>query len=221
MQQRHPGVTFEIDETNDQRSWPFESAEIGPSWFDNGHLHGSTAVAKLLHDVWSAAPWVPTWSVGVGALDGTLTAPYDGVAGVRALMPLALLTHLTFWTDLTLLTPAQRTEAAWWITWWRSHRDAVGPTVYELTHDDPLDGKAWAAWEPWNGTSGYVFAFRQPGGAPTTTVHLAGVDPTVRYRVTDVRTGRLVAVRTGAQLAAGLPVTLPPAAAVVLSVTPR
>ena len=48
MQQRHPDVTFELDETNDQRSWPFESAQLGPSWFDNGHLHGSGAVPKLV-----------------------------------------------------------------------------------------------------------------------------------------------------------------------------
>src|SRR3954452_16947453 len=51
MQEHNPGVTFELDETNDQRAWPFESAEIGPSWFDNGHLHGSGPVEKLLHDI--------------------------------------------------------------------------------------------------------------------------------------------------------------------------
>jgi hypothetical protein len=220
MQEHNPTVTFEIDETNDQRSWPFESAEIGPSWFDNGHLHGSTAVAKLLHDVWTAAPWVPTYSVGVGLFDGTLKAPYDGVAGVAALMPLALLTHVTFWTDLTLLSADQRAEAAWWIRWWRAHRDTVGSTVYELTNSDPIDGTSWAAWQPWNGTSGYVFAFRQPGGPASTTLRLAGLTPQTRYRVSDVRSGRLVAVRSGAQLTDGLSLTLPPAAAAVLSVAP-
>jgi hypothetical protein len=220
MQAHNPDVVFELDETNDQRSWPFESAEIGPSWFDNGHLHGSTAVAKLLHDVWSAAPWMPTWSMGVGLFDGTLKAPYDGVAGVDALMPLALLSHITFWTDLTKLTPEQRSETAWWISWWRAHRDSFGTTVYELTGADPIDGTSWAAFQPWNGRSGYVFAFRQPGGAPTTTLRLSGLDPRVTYKVTDVRTGRLVTVRTGAQLAAGLPVSAPAAGARVLAVQP-
>jgi hypothetical protein len=220
MQSDNPSVTFEIDETNDQRSWPFESAEIGPSWFDNGHLHGSTAVAKLLHDVWTAAPWVPTASVGVGTFDGTLKGPYAGVAGVAALMPLALLTHVTFWTDLTLLSDAQRVEAAWWISWWRQHRDTIGSAVYELTDTDPIDGASWAAWQPWNGTKGYVFAFRQPGGPATTTVHLTGVDPRKRYRVSDVRTGRSVAVRSGAQLRAGLSLSAPEAGASVLAVQP-
>src|SRR3954452_23828488 len=73
----HPDVTFELDETNDQRSWPFESAALGPSWFDNAHTHaGSTEQSKLLHDFWTAAPWLPPSSIGFGALDGTLTGPY-------------------------------------------------------------------------------------------------------------------------------------------------
>ena len=42
MEQRHPDVTFELDETNDQRAWPFESAALGPSWFDNAHMHDIT-----------------------------------------------------------------------------------------------------------------------------------------------------------------------------------
>ncbi len=221
MQERHPAVTFELDETNDQRSWPFESAEIGPSWFDNAHLHGSTRVAKLLHDVWTAAPWVPTWSIGVGLDDGTAVAPYDGARGADFLVPLALLTHVTFWTDLTKLDPAQRAETAWWLDWYGAHRDSLGPAVYELTDDDPIDGTSWAAWQPWNGTSGYVFAFRQDGvPSDTVTVSLRGVDPTTRYRLVDVRSGHPVGVRTGAQLRAGLELHAPPAGAVVLAVRP-
>jgi hypothetical protein len=220
MQQRHPNVTFETDETNDQRAWPFESAALGPSWFDNAHLHGSTAVAKLLHDVWSAAPWVPTWSLGVGAFDDTLTGDYDGAAGVDALFPLAMLTHVTFWTDLTKLTPEEQAETAWWVSWYRAHRDELGPAVYELTTADPLDGSSWAAWQPWNGDRGYVFAFRQAGGPGTTTLALHGVDPATSYTVTDVHTGELLGTFTGAALSAGLPVSLAPFSAEVLAVTP-
>jgi hypothetical protein len=121
---------------------------------------------------------------------------------------------------LSSLTAAQRTEAAWWIAWWRAHRDSVGTTVYELTGDDPIDGSSWAAWQPWNGTNGYVFAFRQPGGPATTTVHVAGVSPRVHYRIVDVRTGRLLVKRTGAQLAAGLQLSAPEAGASVLAVEP-
>jgi hypothetical protein len=221
MQQRHPSVTFELDETNDQRSWPFESVALGPSWFDNGHLHGSTAVAKLLHDVWTAAPWVPAWSLGVGTYDGTLRAPYDAVAGVDFLAPLALLTHVTTWTDLTTLSPAQQDETAWWFSWYRAHRDAMGSVVYELTGEDPLGGDSWAAWQPWNGESGYVFAFRQAdAAAPSVTVSLHGLQAQRHYRLTDVRSGAELGVRTGAQLAAGYPIALAPATAQVLAVDP-
>ena len=220
MQARHPNVTFELDETNDQRSWPFESAQIGPSWFDNGHTHGSTPVAKLLHDVWDAAPWIPTWSLGIGTYDGTLTGPYAGARGVDFMFPLAMLTHITFWTDLTKLTPEQQAETAWWIRWYTAHRNALGPAVYELTTADPIDGSSWAAWEPWNGRSGMVFAFRQSGGPDTQVLRLLGIDAHAHYVVTDVRTGTVHGTFTGTQLAAGLPVALAPNSAVVLSVQP-
>jgi hypothetical protein len=220
MQEQNPGVTFELDETNDQRSWPFESAALGASWFDNMHLHGSTRVAKLLHDVWSAAPWVPTWSLGVGTFDGTLTGPYDGASGVDALFPLAMLTHLTFWTDLTTLTPEEQAETAWWVGWYRAHRDELGPAVYELTTADPIDGSSWAAWQPWSGDRGYVFAFRQAGGPESASVALQGVDAATSYTVTDVRTGAVLGTYTGQQLHDGLQLSLPTYSARVLAVTP-
>jgi hypothetical protein len=220
MQARDPQVTFELDETNDQRSWPFESAALGPSWFDNAHLHGSSAVAKLLHDVWSASPWVPTFSIGLGVYDGTLTGPYAGVSGVDALFPLAMLTHATFWTDLTTLSPAQAAETAWWIGWYRAHRDELGPAVYELTSSDPLDGQSWAAWQPWNGRAGYVFAFRQAGGPDTQVLSLHGLDPRQVYAVTDARTGQRLGAYRGAELASGLSVTMPAYSGRVLSVRP-
>jgi hypothetical protein len=219
MEQAHPGVTFELDETNDQRSWPFESAALGASWCDNMHLHGSTEVAKLLHDVWSAAPWVPTRSLGVGTFDATLTGDYSGVEGVRALLPLALLTHVTFWTDLTQLTAEQQDETRWWLSWYAAHRAELGPAVYELTAADPIDGASWAAWQPWHGDGGYVFAFRQDDGPPTQSLALHDVDPQASYAVTDVRTGDSLGSFTGARLASGLPVTLAPHSSVVLAVT--
>ena len=220
MQQQNPGVTFELDETNDQRAWPFESAQIGPSWFDNGHLHGSGPVEKLLHDIWDAAPWVPTASIGMGLYDGTLTGAYDGTQGVDFLFPLAMLSHITSWTDLTKLTAAEQTETAWWIGWYKGHRDDFGSVTYELTSTDPIDGKSWAAWQPWNGDHGYVFAFRPAGAPDTSSVALQGLAPTTRYRVTDVRTGDVLTVARGSDLMAGLHLGLAPASAVVVSVTP-
>jgi hypothetical protein len=221
MQQQNPGVTFELDETNDQRAWPFESAQIGPSWFDNGHLHGSGPVEKLLHDIWDASPWMPTPSIGMGLYDGTLAGAYDGPSGVDFLFPLAMLSHVTFWSDLTKLTPQEQAETAWWIAWYKAHRDVFGATTYELTSSDPIDGKSWAAWQPWNGSSGYVLAFRPAAAAATTSsLALQGLSPTTRYRVTNVRSGDVLTVARGADLSRGLQLSLAPAGAVVVSVTP-
>ena len=36
LQAKYPDVTFQIDETNDYRLFPFESVTRGPSWFQNG-----------------------------------------------------------------------------------------------------------------------------------------------------------------------------------------
>ena len=218
MQRTHPHVTFELDETNDQRSWPFESAQIGPSWFDNGHLHGrDTAVGKLLHDVWSAAPWVPVESIGVGLYDGTLSS----TASVNFLMPLAMLTHLTFWTDLSKLTARQRTRTAWWIRWYKAHRDEFGRSTYELTSHDPLSGKGWAAWQLGSARQAFVFGFRQAGGTRSAHLRLHGLSPHASYLIRDVGRGRGLGAVTGRHLSRRLRVALAQHSAVVLSLTRR
>lgn len=217
LQERlHPGVTFELDETNDQRLWAFRSAALGPSWFDNGHLQGSSYPSRLLHDVWSAAPWIPPSSLGFGLYDGDLEAPYS----VDYLMPIALLGHVTFWSDLTKLTQAEQTETAWWIRWYTEHRRQLAGLVYEDTQADPIDGQSWAVFQPWTGNGGYVFAFRQGGGPATNTISLQGLRPSGSYVLTDVRTSRALGTFTGAQLERGMPITLPPYSALVASVTP-
>jgi len=203
LQRSHPSVAFEIDETNDQRTWPFESLSLGTSWFDNDHT--TTPVQKQLHDVWSATPWIPSSSLGVGLYDGTLKPPYTPAF----LMPLALLTHLTFWTDLTKIPDADAAETAWWLAWYAQHRADLSGVVFNLTpSSDPLDGSAWAAFQPWNGDHGDLFAFRQGGSDPTLTVSLHGVDPQRLYSLTDVRTGTPLGQFSGAQLSAGLTLTL-------------
>ena len=136
------------------------------------------------------------------------------------MFPLAMLTHITFWTDLTALTDVERAETTWWTGWYRAHRDELGPAVYELTAADPLDGRSWAAWQPWNGKAGYVFAFRQSGGPDTQSFALHGLDPHQVYAVTDVRTGQRLGAYRAAELAAGFAVTLSPNTARVLSIQP-
>jgi len=213
----HPGVTFELDETNDQRLWPFRSAALGPSWFDNGHLEGSSYPSRLLHDVFSAAPWLPPSSLGFGTYDGSdLNSTY----GVDYLMPIALLGHVTFWTDLTKLSSDQVAETAWWVDWYKAHRRALDGAVYEDTSADPIDGTSWAAFQPWRAGRGYLFLFSQGGGTQTHQVGLQGLDPSATYTLTDVRTGTVVSTATGADLIRGVPFTLAPYTARVLAVTP-
>jgi hypothetical protein len=214
IERRHPGVTVQLDETNDQRAWPFSSAVLGPSWFDNGHLHGSTKTAKLLHDLWVAAPWLPTSSIGFGFLDGTLDAQHP--AGYLA--PMAALSHWTYWTDQTKIPAAARTELAWWARWYKAHRADLSGAAYELTASDPLNGTAPMVLQPWNGDHGEVFAFFQKAG--TVTVQLHGVAPTTRYRLADVRTGKALTTATGAALRRGLVLRGAASTAQVLTVTP-
>jgi alpha-galactosidase len=212
----HPGVTFELDETNDQRLWPFRSAALGPSWFDNGHLQGSPYASRLLHDIWSSTPWIPPSTLGFGTYDGDLVAPYTP----DYLMPIALLGHVTFWSDLTKLTPDQVSETAWWLSWYRTHRADLSGLVYEDSAGDPIDGRDWAAFQPWSGGRGYLFLFSQGGGVQTQTVDLQGLASSRTYAVTDERTGRLIGRWTGARLQAGVAFTLPAYTALVLSLTP-
>ncbi|MGN6473106.1 MAG: alpha-galactosidase, partial [Mycobacteriales bacterium] len=215
MEARHPDVTFELDETNDQRAWPFESEALGPSWFDNNHDHHIPQTAELLHDLWSAAPWMPTQTVGIGSLDG------DALAGASAnfLMPLALLSHTTFWTDFTKLTPGQRITVAGWDSWYAEHRNGIGPLDYELTTNDPAKG-GWLALEPWHGRAGYVFAFRQAGGPSSVRLQLQGLQPGTTYLVRDVASGKVIARELGRTLRHGLTVRSQPWSAQVLRVSP-
>ena len=216
----HPGVTFELDETNDQRLWPLRSVALGPSWFDNGHLQGSSYPTRLLHDIWSAAPWIPPSSLGFGLYDGDLVGA-GGIYSVDYLMPIALLGHVTFWTDLTKLSSAQLRETAWWIRWYKANRNRLAGLVYEDTGTDPIDGKSWAAFQPWDGRRGYLFLFSQGGTTQTQSIALQGLDPNSVYGLRNARTGKLLGRYRGSRLESGLRFTLSPYTAEVISVVPR
>src|SRR5438270_6276221 len=149
----------------------------------------------------------------MGLYDGTLQAPYTP----GFLMPLALLSHVTFWSDLTKLSPADAAETAWWTRWYAAHRKDLGGLVYEDTAADPIDGSSWAAFQPWSAGHGYLFTFRQSDGPDTLSIALHGLDPGRSYRLTDVRTGADLGLWPGAQLSAGLPVTLAPFTAQVIA----
>lgn len=215
----HPNVTFEFDETNDQRTFPFESAALGPAWFDNDHTHGSDVATKQLHDLWSYAPWLPTAEAAFGVYDGTLGSG-PGRYTAAYLMPAAILSHFTFWTDLTRLSSSDAAETAWWTVWYQAHRSALSGLVYEDSPADPIDGKAGLVLQPWSGDRGYLFAFRQAGEA-TQHVALQGVDPELRYQLVSVRDGLVLGNFSGSDLRRGIDLVLPsPFSALVVSVTP-
>ncbi|HWC35675.1 MAG TPA: alpha-galactosidase [Mycobacteriales bacterium] len=206
MENRHPHVTFELDETNDQRLWPFESEARGPSWFDNNHDHHISQVSELLHDLWSAAPWLPTQTLGIGSFDS------EAIAEKRTasfLMPLALLSHITFWTDFTKLTASQQRTIRWWNHWYAGHRGGFGTLDYELTTADPASRKNWLVLEPSHDGDAYIFAFRQATRSSTIRVHVQGLDPHAHYVVSDARTERVLAQDAGHALQRGLTIHAP------------
>jgi Melibiase len=202
----HPHVTFSFDETNDQRMFAFESVARGPSWFDNAHAHSLpdstrvSAAAQILHDVWMAAPWIPPSTLGIGVFDdGTLDAGYSA----DSLLPMAALTHMTFWTDLTKLPGDVRSTTAWWLRWYHDHSSELDGLVYRLTDEDPWDGVAPAAFQPWDPRRdrGHLFVFRQSGPAPV--ARFQGLVPGHRYVLTDVRYGDVLGPYDAEALTAG------------------
>jgi hypothetical protein len=222
----YPEVTFTFDETNDQRMYAFESAARGPSWFDNAHSHtlpgGArvSAASQILHDVWSASPWIPPSTLGVGLYDGTLetglTPDY--------LMPMATLTHMTFWKDLTKLTPSQFADTQWWLAWYHAHAAELGGSVYRLTGDDadPWDDQQPAIFQPWDRDtdSGFLYAFRQTGAQPVPA--LRGLVPGHSYTLTNIRTGAVLGTFSAESLRWGVSLpTMPVHAAAVYSVVPN
>jgi hypothetical protein len=152
LRRDHPGVTFQIDETNDYRLWPFESLTRGPVWFQNG----APGLARLLHNLWALSPYVPTYAIGQGI-------PTSGHP-VDTLLAAALPTHVTFFDDIRELPDAFVERAGRWLRFYRDHRELLGGMAYPLL-DDPLAG-GWTALQVWNPDAGEgaLLVFRQ--GSP-------------------------------------------------------
>jgi hypothetical protein len=211
---RHPDVTFQIDETNDYRTFPFESIARGPSWFQNG----APDTPQLLHNLWSLNPWVPGATIGQHTFGGSERETRDP----SYLMAAALGSHLTFKTDLTTLTPAQIAAAHEWTDVYKAHRAALAGFTYPLL-DDPASGKNWSALQPWDMDTqeGMVLVYRQDTADTGRRVPLRGLRRDA-YDVRDARTGAALGTFTAAELTnPGLPVTLAaPFSAAVLVVEP-
>ena len=206
LQAGHPEVTYEIDETNDYRMFPYESVARGPSWFQNG----APPAAQLLHNLWSLAPYVPGFSIGQHALaNGNEVA----TLGVDSLMAAALGSHITFWSVIDEeLTSAQRTQVKRWTDFYKAYRASLATFTYPLLAD-PLAG-GWTALQPWDPESGegFLLAYRQASTEDTQTIALRGIRGNGAFALTaiDPATGTStpLGVETAAALRSGIPVMI-------------
>lgn len=197
----NPEVTFEIDETNDYRLFPFESVTRGPSWFQNG----SPTPDRLLHNVWNLSPFVPAYSLGQHFLGGNQHTKYP----VDTLMAAALPTHLTFFSDLRRIPEGVIAEARPWIDFYTANRDHFSQMTYPLL-EDPLE-LGWTALQPWDPEKGVgaLLAFRQRSDDATVSIPLRNVPPGMTFDLFEGPSGAHVGTATSEELTRGLEVTIP------------
>ena len=201
-----PDVTFQTDDTNDYRLFPFESTLRGPLWFQNGSPDPST----LLHNLWITSPYVPAYTIGQAALGGDRGGKMAWERfDVGTLMAAALPSHVTIWRDLRTIPAPVVSQVARWIAFYKRHRDSFSLATYPLL-DDPLK-EGWTALQEWNPDTqrGALLAFRQDADAASARIRLRLVRPGLRFRLISGPDDRVVGTVTSANLIRGLRVTLP------------
>jgi Melibiase len=197
----HPEVTFQIDETNDYRLFPFESLSRGPLWFQNG----GPSPDRMLHNLWNLSPYVPGFALGQEALADQDFARYP----VDTLMAASLLSHITFFHELRRLPDAVIDRVRLWTDFYKRNRDLLGGVVYPLL-DDPLAG-GWTALQAWDPEAGRgaLLAFRQRSETSSRTIALRNVPPGRTFALYEGVEERPLGTVTSSDLAAGLPVEIP------------
>ncbi len=208
-----PKVTFQIDETNDYRLFPFESAARGPSWFQNG----SPPPNRLLHNLWNLSPFVPASSIGQHFLGDKSYETWP----VDTLMIAALFSHLTFFSDLRSLPLAVLDAAAPWLAFHRRYRTTLtNGVVYPLLSDPLADG--WTALQSWNPSTarGTLLVFRQDAAVDSVRVALRNIPGGRRFSILTGPTGKFLRRATSAQLQSGIAVQLPKRGAQALLIIP-
>ena len=214
LQAAHPNVTFEIDETNDYRLFPFDSITRGPSWFQNG----APSYTNLLHNIWNLSPFVPTFSLGQHFLGNG--SDINNVP-MGTLMAAAYPSHLTYFSDLRRMPDAVADSARPWIDFYKQYRNDLGGMAYPLL-DDPID-KGWTAlqtWDPEEGR-GSLLAFRQTSADATKRIALRNVPAGRTFDLIEAPSGNVVGTATSQQLLDGLDVTLATNGAKVLVIVPH
>jgi hypothetical protein len=197
LQRDYPTVTFEIDETNDYRLFPFESISRGPSWFQNG----GPSYSRLLHNLWNLSPFVPTFSLGQHFL-GSGVGKYP----IDTLMAASLPSHMTYFSDLRHLADSVVDEAAPWLDFYKQYRNELGGMAYPLLND-PIEG-GWTALQPWDPEAGRgaLLAFRQGSDDASKTIALRNVPGGMTFDLIAGPSGTVVRTATSEQLSNGIEV---------------
>jgi alpha-galactosidase len=198
----HPAVTIQMDETNDYRLFPFEAIARGPTWYQNG----SPTTSEALHANHVLAPWIPLHALGRNALRAGDLA----TKSVDYQMAVALLSHVTFFNDLTRIPAEARPRIRVWTDYYKAHRADLAQLTYPLLAEDPLDEQHWAAFQAWNPDQGrgVLLAYRQDAPESARTVGLRGVRPGT-YRLFEAPGDVAVGDYTAEQLRAGVTIALP------------
>jgi hypothetical protein len=119
-------------------------------------------------------------------------------------MAAALLSHVTFFSDIRRLDAATVADARRWLDFYTAHRAAfTGGVVYPLLGDPLRNG--WTALQSWDGRRGALLAFRQDGADDTRHIALRNL-PHGTYELTSAPDGGSLGT---ADLGDGLDVTLP------------
>jgi hypothetical protein len=201
LQAAHPHVTFQIDETNDYRLFPYESVARGPSWFQNG----SPEYHQLLHNLWNLSPYVPAWSIGQHFLGGKAWEKHP----VATLMAAALPSHLTFFSDLRELPDDVVVQARPWLDFYKRQRRHLTQMTYPLLAD-PLEQR-WTALQSWNPERGHgaLLAFRQQDERASVRIKLRNVPRHRRFELLSAPDSQHVRFVRSRQLRRGLRIDLP------------
>ena len=211
LQHEHPHVTFQIDETNDYRLFPFESVTRGPSWFQNG----TPTPDRLLHNLWNLSPYVPAFSLGQHVLGGRQWQTYP----VETLVAIGLLSHMTVFSEVRgdSMPDWVIERAAPWSAFHRDNADLLDGVVYPLL-EDPL-AKRWTALQSWDAEAGRgaLLAFRQDDPRGSVPVALQNV-PEGSYELRLAPTGELIGTVDAASLRSGVEVSAQVNGAVVLTI---
>lgn len=112
-QERYPGLTLQLDETNDNRLAVLGSIWQGPNWFHNG----DPSMARTLRILGSLAPHVPLHYVGMPTLNGEVLDQPGALLG-----PASLWGHPTIWSRLSEMPDDVLDTAGDWLRIYRAHR---------------------------------------------------------------------------------------------------